>query len=601
MPVKDLPGYYPTILDGGLGVLPPSLAGLFCIIGTCEQGSTDVRFAVSPDDVTDEYGFGELTRHSYDAFVSGAPQVGLVRAVSDKPAATPITTPELKIHGKPDSTTASQAAVNTGYVSPHTVPGSTSMFRLKIVKGGKLDEGTYKISSNDGITWSSETKFIVTDQGSPRKSRIDMGNGTYIEFTEAATAENTFIAGDEYRWWTHEPRASRDSIIDACEKALAWKDPNTGQGFEFIYVPIFSDQVWETRDQSNILTDWTNLITQAATLWTEEQRPVFFLTDAPPMLPMKSADSTEELADWITLLNNCSAAKRDKRLSVNAGYASLTDGRGALRIRAAGGCAAGLMSKAKLHHSVGWVRYMRIPNSVAVYPAKPVFSISGETIADSQTDGVLAKHPVVPWSVSITDSTNTYVDGGDGILYDATTPFTASGTIDYDSGVYHLDFSPTSYTASYDYVTTHEMDKGNLALLNDARYLTLRHWIGYGIRFTDDWMMAPATSDYFCLRNRRIVDEAVRMVGIANVPYINSPGISEKDMAAYKADLTRPLEAMKITEEDTDKPIINYRLVLTPDENIWSNGIVNAKIEIIPTPTKKKLEATFQLRTKLEE
>ena len=97
------------------------------------------------------------------------------------------------------------------------------------------------------------------------------------------------------------------------------------------------------------------------------------------------------------------------------------------------------------------------------------------------------------------------------------------------------------------------------------------------------------------------MDECVRMVGVANMPYVNSPGITEKDLSAYKADLSRPLEAMKITEEDTDKPIMDYVLILRPDANIWSNGIMHCKVEIVPTPTKKKLEATFQLRTKVEQ
>ena len=71
-------------------------------------------------------------------------------------------------------------------------------------------------------------------------------------------------------------------------------------------------------------------------------------------------------------------------------------------------------------------------------------------------------------------------------------------------------------------------------------------------------------------------------------------------MAAYKADLSRPLEAMKVKEGDSDKPIMDFKLTLTPDANIWSNGIVNGKVEIVPTPTKKKLEAVFMLKTRLE-
>ncbi len=609
MPIKDLPGYYPTIKDGGLGVLPPSLAGLFCLIGTSEKGDTKVQFAGDMDDVFDEYGLGILSEHAYDNFASGASQIGLVRATATK-VTTDITTPAHKVYGDP--TGGGEATVATGYVSPHTLVGGNRRYRLRIVKGGSFDTASFQVSLNNGLTWEAERSFDITTAGPPRKSKIEMENGTYIEFTEAGTPANSFVAGDEYWWWCYEPRASLDEIIAACQRAIAWKDPNTGQGFEYIYVANLPASVWGTRNSTNIQAFHAALITLADMLWNDEQRPIFFLTNSAPMLPMKDADSLEEISDWIDLLVECSGAQRSERLIVNAGYASLLDGRGNLRVRSAGGSAAGLVANAELHHSIGWVRYMRIPNSVAVYPYKPPFFVNDENLGTGDGSkkiftGFLAEAPVLPWSVVITSNDTTpevFVDGGDEILYDSTTG-AVSGWIRYATGEYSVTFvtAPAAskiVSADYEYETSAEMNKSNLARLNDARYLCLRHWIGYGIRFVDDYTMASATSDYFCIRNRRIVDEAVRQVGIANAPYVNSPGITEKDMAAYKADLSRPLEAMKITDDDTDKPIMDYTLVLTPDPNIWSNGIVKCKVEIIPTPTKKKLEATFQLRTKLD-
>lgn len=595
MGINDLPGYYPEIKDGGLGVLPPSLAGLFCLVGTSEKGDTEVLFRSDLNDVFDEYGFGNITEHAFDAFTAGARQIGIVRATAS-PVATDITTPVQKKYRSP--TGGGQATVATGYVSPHTQVGYNRRYRVRIVKGGSFDTASYQVSYNDGLTWEQESKFIITTVGPPRKSKIEMENGTYVEFTEAGTPANSFNAGDEYRWWCYAPRSSLDEIITACEKAVAWKDPNTGQGVEFIYVADLPSSIWTTRDQTNITAFWAALITIAEDLWDSEQRPVWFVCNAPPMLPMKDADSPEEVDDWIDLLVACSGAKRSERLVVNAGQASLLDARGRLQLRIAGGSASGLAAAAKLHHSIGWVRYMQIPNSVSVYPYKPPFSITGESIGSTQ-DGFLAEKPVVPWSLTITDGAVTHVDGGNGKLYNQSTG-AETGWIEYATGHYHFNSAPTSASAAYQYFTSAEMDKNNLARLNDARYLCLRHWIGYGIRFVDDFTMAPATSDYFCIRNRRIVDEAVRMVGIANTPYVNSPGITEDDMAAYKADLERPLQAMKVSENDTDQPIMAYRLTLRPDDNIWSNGIVHCKVEIVPTPTKKKLAAVFMLKTKVE-
>ncbi len=611
MPVRDLPGYYPEIQDGGLGVLPPSLAGLFCIVGTAEKGSTDVKFAFNADDVFEEYGYGTILEKAMDAFSAGAAQIGIVRARSES-VATPITTPVHKKFGSP--TGGGKATFTVGLVSPHVVVGSNRRFVIRIVKGGSFSTATYELSSNGGITFSPETRFTITTPGTPNKSKIDVGNGTYIEFSEFnTTPADSFLAGDEYRWWTYETRATMTELIAACERALGWKDSNTGQGFEYVYVGCLDSTTWGSRTKTNITALWGALITAADTLWTQEQRPVFFGVDAPPMLPMKAEDATEELDDWIDLLVSCSAAKRDPRLWVNAGQMLAVDDRGDVQVHMAGGSAAGLISAAKLHHSIGWVRTMDVPNAIAVYPYKPPFDVADENLGTGDGSkktffGFLAKSPVVPWTVKITSNDTApeeFVDGGDGKLYDSTSGALA-GTIDYFTGYYSVTFvaAPAAtkiVSADYQYVTRDEMDKGHVSLLNDARFLTMRHWMGYGIRFTDDWMMAPATSDYFCIRNRRIVDEAVRQVGIANTPYVNSPGITPRDMGAYKADLSRPLDAMKITDTDTDKPIMDFKITLTPDANVWSNGIIHAKVEIVPTPTKKKLEAVFVLKTKVSE
>jgi len=595
MPLKDLPGYYPEILDGGLGVMPPSLAGLFGVVGVSQKGSTNVKFAIDPDDVEEEYGLGTLTEHVVDAFSNKAAQIGIRRCVDGEISA--ITHKE---YGGTDS--GGDASVATGYLSGAVSPASDRSFIILITASGDADDTRYKLSRNGGITWGPETKFIVTAEGPPRKSKIDMGNGTYIEFTEVASPnqDDSFVAGDEYRWSTTEAKASTSAILDAVQYLIDWTDPNGGQGFEYIYV---SGLPPVDRTKINIASFWAGLATAAGNLWTQEYRPIWIMLNAPPMYD----DGSETADDWIALLAQTSAENRNVRLSVNAGYSLLTDPGGETQVRAIGGCLAGLVSAAKLHHSVGWVRYMSLANSVAVYPYHPILQVDDEAIGTgdaTQTtfSGVLANRNVRPWTFAPTDGTESFADNGDGTL---TGSAGGSGTIDYDTGAYSVTFNTapgasTAITADYTYVTNTEMDKGKLSQLNDARYITLRTWIGYGRIATDDWMMAPPTSDYFCIRNRRIVDEAVRMVGIANVPYTNSPGISEKDMGAYKADLSRPLEAMKITEEDSDKPIMDYALTLRPDDNVWSNGIIHCKVEIVPTPTKKKLEATFQLKTGIE-
>lgn len=599
MPLRDLPGYYPEILDGGLGVLPPSTAGLFGVVGESQKGTTSIKFAVDPDDVAEEYGLGSLNERVYDAFTNRAVQLGIRRCTPSVSGSVSSVTH--KAVGNP-TTAGGDATVAAGLNSGVTDPYNNRRFIIRITAGGKLSEARYQLSVNNGVSWGPELKFVKTgeDAGKP-VSEINMGNGTYIKFTEDGTnPEDSFVADDEYRWSTTPAKATSNEILNSIEDLINWTDPSGGQGFEYIYVATFPSITTTTRDdvKTSITGFLAELASKAQGLWTQDSRPIWIMADMPSIEETRPDDQDEwNFDEWMELLNEVSASSRDVRISVNAGYALLTQ-QGEMQIRSVGGCLAGLVSGAKLHHSVGWVRYMKMVNSVRVEPYHP----RKEGYKDFGTSGTgnLDDFPIVPWSVSVDiDGTPTLIDGGDGKLYNAGTE---AGTINYETGAVTVNSPGTTSTEFfYQYYSSEEVDKGKLAQLNDARYISLRNWIGYGRIATDDWMFAPATSDFYCIRNRRIMDEAVRMVGIANVPYTNSPGISERDMAAYKADLSRPLEAMKITEEDTDKPIMNYKLTLTPDANIWSNGIVNCKVEIVPTPTKKKLEATFQLKTKVEE
>lgn len=613
MPLKDLPGYYPSILDGGLGVLPPSTAGLFGVVGESQKGTTLIKFAVDPDDVVDEYGLGLLNEKVYDAFTNRAVQIGIRRCTpsidgvvsSVVQKAIGIPAGASKAGGKAAITAAKDAGVSNPY--------NSRKYIIRITAGGKLSEARYRLSVNNGVSWGPELKFVKTgeDSGKP-VSKIDMGNGTYIQFTEAASPDESgsFVTGDQYRWSTTAARATSNEILNAVQDLVEWTDPNGGQGFEYLYVSTFPSIDTTSRDtvKNAIVAFLSDLASKAQSLWTQDSRPIWVMVDMPsieetrPNIATSTNPRTWNADEWIALLADISASNaRNVRIAVNAGYALLTQ-QGEMQIRPVGGCIAGLVSNAKLHHSVGWVRYMKIVNSVRIEPYHP--NKEGYKECGTSVEGTLDYFPVVPWSAHmIINKTTTQVDlidGGDGKLYDQSTG-EQRGAINYENGKFTITgVTPATNEAYYLYSSKQEMDKGKLAQLNDARYITLRNWIGYGTIATDDWTFAPATSDFYCIRNRRIMDESVRMVGIANVPYTNSPGISEKDMAAYKADLSRPLEAMKITEEDTDKPVMDYKLTLTPDENIWSNGIVHCKVEIVPTPTKKKLEATFQLKTGIE-
>lgn len=484
MPITDLPGFYPEIKDGGLGALPALNVSVFGMIGVASQGTTDPKMISSPNAAVAEYGMGTLVEHLLDAFVCGARQIKVLKSAAT--VAGVVGTPD---KGSSTGTATADADLQAGV----TDPKADRIHKFKITVGGALADAKYQYSNNNGITWSEEKSFVITTPGPPAIALINLEDGTYIEFTDAATEpENGFIIGDIWTLENTEAKMNTTDLGAALDTLCAWKDTN-GIGLPMIYVTTSDDE-----------TVWAILGSKADEIWNNEFRPIWFMTNS------EKPDYTD-IDVWITTLVASSAAYRHPKVAVNAFYGRLLDTRGNLLVRGGGGDCAGLLAKAKPHWSIGWVREMVLANCVGIEP----------------------------------------------------------------------------YNADDD-----QMDLGRIAQLNDARFITARHWPGYGRVPTDDWMMAPDTSDFFCMRNRRIMDVAITGVQLANTPFINEPGVAKEDMIAYQKALERPLDAML-----DEKWIMEFTLTLTPDDNIWTNGIVHCTVEIVPTPTKKKLIATFQLKT----
>jgi len=480
MPIKDLPGYYPEIKDGGLGALPSLNVSVFGLIGVSSQGSESPKLISDLQSLANEYEAGSLVEHAMDSMICGARQIVCLKGAASVP----------DVIGTPTKTGTGTGTANANIQDGVTAVKCDRTHKFLITVSGALAAARYKYSPNNGITFSEEKSFIITEAG---KSKIDLEDGTFIEFSDAGSSpENSWVEGDVWVLANTEPKMNTEDLADALDILCAFKDAN-GTGLPFIYVAMPGDE-----------TVWAILGSKAAAVWTAEQRPIWFIVNSEP-------PDYEDIDTWLEALVASSGEYRSRQLAVNAFYGRLLDTRGSLQIRAGGGCIAGLAAKGKLHWSVGWVREMTIPNCVGIEPF------------NSQAD---------------------------------------------------------------------QMEIGRIAQLNDARFITVRHWPGYGRVPTDDWMMAPDTSDIFCMRNRRIMDASINGVKLANTPFTNEPGVAKEDMIAYKKALERPLEAL-ITEGS----VMGFTLTLVPDDNIWTNGIVHCTIEIIPTPTKKKLVATFQLKT----
>lgn len=483
MPLSDLPGFYPTIKDGGLGALPALNVSVFGLVGVSEKGTTDLKLVSDIQTIIDTYGMGSLVEHAIDAFICGARQIVIKKAAASV----------ADVVGTPTKTGTGTATAAADLQSGVTAVKADRKHKFLITVGGALADAKYKYSYNNGITYSEEKAFVITTVGPPAKAKIDLEDGTYIEFTDDVTVPaDSFDVGDVWVLENTESKMNTTDLGDALDVITAYKDTN-GIGLPYHYIAASGDE-----------TFWAVLAAKADALWNSEKRPVWMMMNA-------EEPDYANIDTWIAGLETSSAAYRHSKITINAFFGRLQDTRGHLIVRAGGGCLAGLVAKAKPHYSIGWVREMVISNCLGIEPY------------NSETD---------------------------------------------------------------------QMDLSRIATLNDARFITARHWPGYGRVPTDDWMMAAATSDFFCIRNRRIMDAAINGVQLANTPYVNSPGVAKEDMIAYKKDLERPLVAM-----EDEGWIMDFTLTLTPDENIWTNGIVHCTIEIIPTPTKKRLNATFQLKT----
>lgn len=476
-PINDLPGFYPTIKDGGLGALPALNVSVFGAYGVSEKGVKVPKLISDPNAVVEEYGMGTLVEQLIDALVCGARQVVALRA--DTTTVGVVGTAVLEGTG----TGTADAVLQ----DPLFDVKADRIHKFKFTVSGALGAAKYKYSNNNGITYSEERPTTISPMS------INLEDGTKITFTDAAVEPDvSFIAGDI---WTLENTEAKMDTTDrsaALDTICAYKDAN-GIGLPLIYDTSEGDEVI-----------WAVLGSKADEIWTNEQRPIWFLINS-------EKPDYANIDTWISGLVTSSGSYRHERLGVNAFYGRLVDTRGNLLVRAGGGCIAGFYAKAKLQWSIGWLREFVLPNCVGIEP-------------------------------------------------------------------YNDD--------------TDKMDLGRIAQLNDARFITGRQWAGYGNAPTDDWMMAPATSDFYCGRNRRIMDTSIVGVQMANMPFVNSPGVAQEDMIAYKKALESPLDALV-----TEGALMSFILTLTPDENIWTNGIVYATIEIVPTATKKKLVATFQLKT----
>lgn len=325
MPLDDV---RVTILDGGLGMMPPSSAGLQAKVGVSSAGTVNEVVSLSSEgDITDKFGTGPLADALFDAFASGASIIYAVRANGDVAG----------VVGEVTDTKTGQ-----GDMTAAGTPLDAYEVQVVIVDGGAKNQATFKYSLDGGDNFSS--KITV-----PTALTYEMpGTGITLTFSEyVTTPADSFKAGDLYQFNATAPTASVNSANAAIDALL-----NSNYLYEFIHLVGPSDN-----------SMWAALDTKAATA-ESNFRFIHFLAEA------RGLNDAETVDQWVTALLALKASFASSRVSICAGRFEMVDmGTGRQVDRNGAGIYSGRVSSLLVGISPGKVMEGPLPSIVELRPA----------------------------------------------------------------------------------------------------------------------------------------------------------------------------------------------------------------------------------------
>ncbi|WP_052155153.1 DUF2586 family protein [Thermus sp. 2.9] len=311
-----LPGVYPEIQDGGLGIVAPSGDGQRVVVGVSSKGPVNQVVGLSDlSQVPTLLGTGPLARAVADQLAYGGGQVYAVRAAGD-------------IAG---SVTADTQNPASPAVSVSGSPLDAYEIVVRIVRGGAVGTATFTYSLDGGDTVSAE---IVT------AASYDLpGTGLTLNF-----GTGTYTAGAVYRFQATAPRASVSSVQAAVREAL-----NAPILYEYIQVAQPTDAaMWAALDA---------LATEAEGRF----RYIWFLTE--------TAAPGNDVDAWVNARLAEKANFTSKRVMIVAAWGEVVDTlSGRLEVQSLAARVGARISKNRVHVSPAWVQLGPLPGVVAVAP-----------------------------------------------------------------------------------------------------------------------------------------------------------------------------------------------------------------------------------------
>lgn len=192
---------------------------------------------------------------------------------------------------------------------------------IQIVRGGKLNEGTYQLSTDGGENYGT-VKTLPVDGIIPVSAL-----GVTVTFPQG-----DYAGGTTYRCRLLEPVPSIVDVMAALEEPLARYD------VEFVLVAGATDSV-----------DWLAMQAKAEELWNLH-RPTYFKAEA--RLPRDDEDLNDFTA-WLVEEKQDVAARF---VTVCAQYGGITDSSGTVKTRNASGLQAGRVMSIPVQRAAGRVR-----------------------------------------------------------------------------------------------------------------------------------------------------------------------------------------------------------------------------------------------------
>lgn len=192
---------------------------------------------------------------------------------------------------------------------------------IQIVRGGKLNEGTYQLSTDGGENYGT-VKTLPVDGIVPVSAL-----GVTVTFPQG-----DYAGGTTYRCRLLEPVPSIVDVMAALEEPLARYD------VEFVLVAGATDSV-----------DWSAMQAKAEELWNLH-RPTYFKAET--RLPRDDED-LNDFTSWLVEEKQDVAARF---VTVCAQYGGITDSSGTVKTRNASGLQAGRVMSLPVQRATGRVR-----------------------------------------------------------------------------------------------------------------------------------------------------------------------------------------------------------------------------------------------------